>query len=99
MKYHKVFLLFIVLALFSLILFGCAQKQEEAGKPAAEKKAEPQASEKAGGEEVAVIETDFGKIVFKFYEKRLRSIRPISRNWPGKVFTMGAPSIASSQIS
>jgi cyclophilin family peptidyl-prolyl cis-trans isomerase len=66
---RKAFMPFVVLALFSLVLFGCSQKQEGAGRPAAEKKAEPQATEKAGGEEVAVIETDFGKIVFKFYEK------------------------------
>ena len=48
MKYHKVFLPFAALVLFSLILFGCAQKQEEAGQPVAEKKAEPQAVERRG---------------------------------------------------
>ena len=62
MPKRSVFLPFVVLALLSLVLFGCSQKQEEARQPAAEKKAEPEAVEKAGGEELAVIETDFGQI-------------------------------------
>src|SRR5512136_165975 len=64
------------MAVIAAMGFGCSPKQGQTGQPAAagkveEKKAEPAKVEQTepGKEEVAVIETDFGKIVFKFYEK------------------------------
>ena len=72
---HKAFLVIIIISVFTIAFSGCSQKQEQADTPSAEKKApeakaeEPATETEAGKEEVAVIETDLGKIVFKFYEK------------------------------
>ena len=74
---RMVFLSVLVIAAFAIILSGCAQKQEQAEKPKAEEKVQEQESDamlKAQvwadslKQDVAVIESDFGDIFFKFYE-------------------------------
>ena len=65
-------ILFLTAALM-LTLGGCRKATEEPAKPAVEKPAEPAAKPKAetpkaeGTDEVAVLQTSMGKIVFRFY--------------------------------
>ena len=66
MLHRKICSVTFMVCLFAVTLFGCSPKQEQAGDRAAGEKAGEQTAEKTG-EEVAVIETDFGKIVFRFF--------------------------------
>lgn len=76
---QKMFSMFLIFSLFAVALFGCSPKQERADQPETEGKAEGQSTEKGqegeqptaekGKEERAVIETDFGRIVFRFFDQ------------------------------
>jgi cyclophilin family peptidyl-prolyl cis-trans isomerase len=76
MLHQKQLLAVVLVAVFTITLLSCSQKQMHAGRPGTENQTPlttTDTEEKTAPEldtgEVAVIETEFGTIVFGFYEK------------------------------